>query len=152
MRASRTTAAASSWRRLLIPGLLYALAQIVAVQLPATLGRWLTTGEADFAAGNTVASRDVVSLALALGLRFLILYPVWASLIFLETRGEVRARDDEDVGGDDYLRVWRLCCWRVLPRLAGLHLQAAGMMVLLEGGTYVVLRALLDGHGAAGEA
>lgn len=141
IRTSRTTAASYlSWRTLLYPTILYALAQKIAVQLPITVGRRLDSD--GVSAIDTVATRDIAVLSMALALRFFVLYPAWASLIFFETRR--KAKDSPAAAADTSFHVLKMCYQRVLLRLSGLHLQAAGIMIVIELGTYILFRSLLS--------
>ena len=130
-----------SWRGLLLPTIVYALARKVVAELPAAIGARLV-GE-NSTSTDAIATRDVAVLASAFMLRFLVLYPAWASLIALETRRTSRPTHlsrDQDLS---YSHVLRLCYQKVLLRLAALHLQAAGIMIGVETVTYIVVRILL---------
>lgn len=141
MRTLQTTAASSpSWRTLLQPTILYALAQKITVQLPTTVGRRFASD--GISATNTVATRDIVVLSMALALRFFVLYPAWASLLFFETRR--KAKDSPTAIGGTFIHVLKMCYRRVLLRLSTLHLQAAGIMIVIELGTYVLFHSLLS--------
>lgn len=142
---SRTprTKSALGWS-LVLPAAIYAVAQKIVAHLPIAIG-------AQFAAEgttttNAVANRDIVVLASAFTLRFFVLYPAWASLISFETRHISSTPDD---AGDlnlagTYSRTLKLCYQKVLLRLAGLHLQAAAIMISIEMAMYMVLHFLLQ--------
>lgn len=129
---------------LLLPAATYAVAQKIVADLPIAIG-------AQFAAEGTtttenIASRDIVVLASAFTLRFFVLYPAWASLITFETRPALPASEDaKDLNlAGNYSRTLKLCYQEVLLRLAGLHLQAAAIMIGIEMGMYMVLHFLLQ--------
>jgi len=139
----RTTNATSTypWRQLLLPTLAYALARKVVTGIPATIGAWFVAE--GITPTEAVATRDIVVLASAFMLRFFVLYPAWGALIAFETRRTNPTSDTLRKDNNSYGHVHKLCYQRVLLRLAGLHLQAAGIMIGIETGTYIIFHFLL---------
>jgi hypothetical protein len=142
---SRTPRAVSyDWRSLLLPATCYALAQKTVAEVPALIGSHFAAPGGSVSAADTVAARDVVVLISAFTLRFFVLYPAWASLIAFETRQISQKLDHNSASEKDtYSHVLRLCYQNVLLRLASLHLQAAGLMIGIEMGVYVVSHFML---------
>jgi hypothetical protein len=135
---------AYNWRSLLLPTVIYALTQKLVAEAPALIGtQFAGTGDATSSV-DTVAARDVAVLISAFTLRFSVLYPAWASLIAFETRqmslSDITKGQQQSYA---YGHVLKLCYRKVLLRLASLHLQAAGLMIGIELGVYVVLHFLL---------
>jgi hypothetical protein len=130
------------WRELLVPSMVYAVARKIVADLPATVGTWFATE--GVSPTEMVATRDIAVLASAFVLRFLVLYPTWSAVISFETRSKSRPAQisrDED---HSYRHVLKLCYQKVLLRLARLHLQAAGIMIGIELGTYIIFHFLLQ--------
>jgi hypothetical protein len=89
----------------------------------------------------------MAGLILGFALRFFVLYPAWASLICYETglTKRVAQRSGPRTVKQSlyfYLDTARTCYRRVLLRLAGLHLQAAGILISMEALLYVVFSTL----------
>jgi hypothetical protein len=135
------------WREFLLPTLAHAVAQKVATELPLLIN----PGSSDpDALANTIAIRSMLGLILAFALRFFLLYPAWASLICYETSWTKRVaqRPGPRTVMQDLHCYWdtvRMCYQRVLIRLAGLHLQAAGILISIEAVSYVVFSTLFTG-------
>jgi hypothetical protein len=130
------------WQKLLLPALVHAVAQKATMEMPLSIG----TGSSD-ALYDAIAIRSMAGLALAFALRFFVLYPAWASLICSETGIKKQLdRMPEARTGKRYLRCYwdttRMCYRKVLLRLAGLHLQAAGILILFEAVLYVLFTTL----------
>lgn len=129
------------WQKLLLPALVHAVAQKATMEIPLSIG----TGSSD-ALYDTIAIRSMAGLALAFALRFFVLYPAWASLICFENGIAKRAARIEACNIKQHLLCYwdttRMCYKRVLLRLAGLHLQVAGILILLEAALYVLFTTL----------
>jgi hypothetical protein len=119
-----------SWRELLLPTVGYALARKVVVEVPTAIGT-LFVAEG-LTSTDAVATRDIAVLASAFTLRFLVLYPAWASLLAFETRCASRPTKISGNQHPSYTHVLRLSYQKVLLRLSSLHLQAAGTMIIIE--------------------
>lgn len=133
------------WRRLLLPTLAYAVAQKATAELPSLFSPG-SSGSVD-APSDGIAVRSMAGLILAFALRFFMLYPAWASLICFETSFMKRSTQDTEVRTVKqhlcrYRDTARMCYQRVLLRLAGLHLQAAGILISIEAVLYVVFSTL----------
>jgi hypothetical protein len=141
--ASKTPRAVSSdWRSLWLPAMCYGVARKLVAEVPELIGSWFV-GTGDVTSADTIATRDVAVLISAFTLRFFILYPAWASLISFETRQITQKADNPGQRDHTHGHVLKLCYRKVLLRLASLHLQAAGIMIGIELGVYVVLHFLL---------
>jgi len=140
------------WRgNLFLPTAVYALARKATTELPLLISPGST--DPDFnAPADAVAIKSMARLMLAFALRFFVLYPVWASLICFETAG-CNERSAQDTTTEvrtitikqDFRRYWktaRLCYQRVVLRLAGLHLQAAGVLISIEAVVYMLMMML----------
>jgi hypothetical protein len=135
---------AYSWRELLVPTLTHSVAQKVTTELPLLIS---SSSDSPGTPANTIAIRSMAGLILAFALRFFVLYPAWASLICYETglTKRVAQRSGPRTVKQSlyfYLDTARTCYRRVLLRLAGLHLQAAGILISMEALLYVVFSAL----------
>jgi hypothetical protein len=130
-----------SWRELLLPTIGYALARKVVAELPNAIGT-LFVAEG-ITSTDSVAARDIAVLAAAFSLRFFILYLTWASLIAFETHRMSRSTETSRNQHSSYTHVLRTCYQKVLLRLSALHLQAAGIMIIIETITYIVGHSLL---------
>lgn len=139
-RPSRATSI-YPWRDLLLPTTIYALAKKLVADLPTAIGASFTADAVSTI--DAVATRDIVVLALAFLLRFFVLYPAWASLIFFETRRTSQTTDNPKERDHTYTHTLKQCYQKVLLRLAGLHLQAAGIMIGIELGIHIILHVLL---------
>lgn len=129
------------WRALALPMMVYALARKIVAELPAAIGsQFVAEG---VTSTDAIATRDILVLASAFALRFFILYPAWASLIAFETRRVSRSVGNSSDQDHSYIHLLRLCYVRVLVRLSGLHLQAAGIMIGIETISYIVASFLL---------
>lgn len=136
------------WRDLLLPALAYAVAQKLTTELPLAIG-YEPSDSLDTPAG-ALAIRGIMGLILAFALRFFVLYPAWASLICYETGLTKRAaqRSGPRTLKQNLCCYWdtaRMCYQRVLLRLAGLHLQAAGILISIEAVAYLVFSTLSTG-------
>jgi hypothetical protein len=136
------------WRDLLLPALAYAVAQKLTTELPLAI-RYGSSDSFDTPA-DALAIRSMAGLILAFTLRFFVLYPAWASLICYETGLTKRAahRSGPRTLKQNLYCYWdttRMCYQRVLLRLAGLHLQAAGILISIEAVAYLVFSALFTG-------
>jgi hypothetical protein len=142
---SRTPRAVSyDWRSLLLPATIYAVAQKLVAEVPALIGSHFAATGGSVSAADKAATRDVAVLISAFTLRFLVLYPAWASLIAFEGTQIWRKVDNNpDNQKDTYSHVLKLCYRKVLLRLAALHLQAAGLMIGIELGVNMVSHFLL---------
>jgi len=147
--ASKTTstkgACAYPWRKLLLPTLVYAVAQKATTELPPLFGSG--SFDAIDAPADTIAIRGMTGLTLTLALRFLVLYPAWASLICFETGLAKRSAQDTEIRTvkqhlNCYWETTKMCYQRVLLRLAALHLQAAGILISIEAVLSVVFSIL----------
>jgi hypothetical protein len=136
------------WRDLMLPTLAYAVAQKLTTELPLAIG--YGSSESLDTPADALATRGMAGLALAFALRFFVLYPAWASLICHETGlakrvahrpGPRTVKQDFDC----YRNTTRMCYQRVLLRLAGLHLQTAGILISIEAVLYVVFSTLFTG-------
>lgn len=130
-----------SWRELLLPTVGYALARKVIAEVPTAIGT-LFVAEGTIST-DAVAARDVAVLASAFLLRFLVLYPAWASLIAFETRRANRSTETSRNQHPSYIHDLKACYQKVLLRSSALHLQAAGIMTIIETVTYIVGHSLL---------
>lgn len=138
------------WRQLFLPTVLHAIANKMVTDTPSMIGSKLLaqgTGSAD-----EVASRDVGVFVLTIALRFVVLYPVWASWVYCEAVQASRlstASSDlvnikhHNLPNNDLTSILRHCYRRPLLRLVGLHLQAAGVLICIECGVYMVFIASL---------
>lgn len=125
----------------MLPTIVCALARKFVTELPAAIGsRFVAEG---ITSTHTVAARDVVVLFTAFALRFFVLYPTWASLVAFETRRTSRSTDSLGDQSPSYGHVLKPCYQKVLFRLSGLHLQAAGIMISIETVTCTVAFHLL---------
>jgi hypothetical protein len=136
------------WRDFLLPALAYAVAQKATTGLPLFIGSG--SFEPLDAPADAIAVRSMAGLILAFALRFLVLYPAWASLICYETglMKRVAQKSGPRTVKQDICSYWdtaRICYQRVLLRLAGLHLQAAGILISIEAVLYVVFSAVFTG-------
>lgn len=129
------------WRKLLSPTIGYALARKVVAEVPAAIGSQFVAESSTSMDG--VAARDIAVLASAFLLRFLVLYPAWASLIAFETRRANRSTETSRNQHPSYIHDLKACYQKVLLRLSALHLQAAGIMIIIETVTYIVGHSLL---------
>ena len=136
------------WRDLMLPTLAYAVAQKLTTELPLAIG--YGSSESLDTPADALATRGMAGLALAFALRFFVLYPAWASLICHETGlakrvahslGPRTVKQDFDC----YRNTTRMCYQKVLLRLAGLHLQTAGILISIEAVLYVVFSTLFTG-------
>ena len=124
------------WRELLLPTTVYALTRKIVAELPTAIGTlFIAEG---VTSTEAVATRDVIVLASAFLLRFFVLYPVWASLIAFEARCASRSTNSPRGQDHFYSHVLRLCYQKVLLRLSALHLQAAGIIIIIETVTYII--------------
>lgn len=121
--------------------MVYALARKVVAELPAAIGsRFVVEG---VTSTDAIATRDILVLASTFALRFFVPYPAWASLMAFETRRVSRSVGNSSNQDHSYIHLLKLCYERVLVRLSGLHLQAAGIMIGIETLTYIVASFLL---------
>jgi hypothetical protein len=132
---------AYSWQELLLPTVGYVLARKIVNELPTAIGTLFVAKGITLI--DAVAARDIAVLGSAFSLRFFILYPAWASLIAFETRRSNRSTETPKNQHSSYVHVLRLCYQKVLLRLSALHLQAAGIMIVIETITYIVGHSLL---------
>lgn len=129
------------WQEHLLPTIVYALARKVVTELPTTVGtRFAAEGTTST---DAVAARDIVVLATAFLLRFFVLYPAWASLIAYETRRASQSPNCPRDQNGSYAHVLKTCYRKILLRLSALHLQAAGVMIVIETVAYTVVHFLL---------
>ena len=135
------TARAYHWRQLALPTVLYALARKTVTELPSAI-RMRSVAEG-IASTDAIATRDILVLATAFLLRFVILYPAWAVLVAFETRRTSRWTDTGREKSHSYIYVLKRCYQKVLLRLCGLHLQAAGIMIGIDTVTHTVANFLL---------
>jgi len=136
------------WRDLLLPAVAYAIAQKATTELPSAINSGSSDPINDHA--KTIAIRSMAGLVMAFALRFFVLYPAWASLICYETgsaKRDVQASEQRSVTDRcrHYLDTMRMCYQRALLRLAGLHLQAAGILISVEAFLYLVFSTLFIG-------
>jgi hypothetical protein len=136
------------WRDLLLPALAYAVAQKLMTELPLATG--YESSESLDTPADALATRGMAGLVLAFALRFFVSYPAWASLICHETGLTKRAaqRYGPRTLKQNLCCYWdttRMCYQRVLLRLAGLHLQAAGILISIEAVAYLVFSTLFTG-------
>jgi hypothetical protein len=132
----------------MLPTLAYAVAQKLTTELPLAIG--YGSSESLDTPADALATRGMAGLALAFALRFFVLYPAWASLICHETGlakrvahrlGPRTVKQDLDC----YRNTTRMCYQKVFLRLAGLHLQTAGILISIEAVLYVVFSTLFTG-------
>ena len=135
------TARAYHWRQLALPTILHALARKVVTELPSAI-RMRSVAEG-IASTGAIATRDILVLGTALFLRFFVFYPAWAVLIAIETRRTSRLTDTGREKSHSYIYVLKRCYQKVLLRLSGLHLRAAGIMIGIETVTHTVAHFLL---------
>jgi len=135
------TAKSFPWGELLLPSTVYAVARKIVADLPATVGTWFATEGISLT--DMVATRDIAVLASAFVLRFFVLYPTWSALISFETWPSSRPTETSKEEHYSYCHILKLCYQKVLLRLIGLHLQAAGIMIGIEFGTYILYYFLL---------
>jgi hypothetical protein len=131
-------------QELLLPTLAHAVARKVTTELPLLSS---SSSDSSGTPADTIAIRSMAGLILAFALRFFILYPAWASLICYETGLTKRVAQGSGPRTVKqnlycYLDTARICYRRVLLRLAGLHLQAAGILISMEALLYVVFSTL----------
>jgi hypothetical protein len=128
-------------RDLLLPTMLFALAQKIVAELPTAIGTiFIAEGSPSTEA---VAIRDIAVLASAFTLRFFVLYPAWASLICFETHGTNISTNRQGDQDKSYIHVLKTSYEKVLLRLSALHLQVAALMIGVETVTYIVGHFLL---------
>jgi hypothetical protein len=136
------------WRGLLLPALAYAVAQKLTTELPSVISA--RSSDPLHVPADALATRGMAGLILAFALRFFVLYPAWASLVCYEIGLTKRAaqRSGPRTLEQNLCCYWdttRMCYQRVLLRLAGLHLQAAGILISIEAVAYLVFSTLFTG-------
>lgn len=148
LRSRPTSFFAIPSRNLWMPALAYTVMHKLVTDLPAALALGIARVETENSV-NVLALRDVAALALPLALRFGLLHPAWACLICYESDESPLAQ----IGGREpramyesisCIRMICMCYQKLLIRLAILHLQAAGIMVVVEALTYMVTISLLE--------
>lgn len=137
-----------------MPALAYTVVHKLVTDLPAALGLGIAGVETETSV-NVLAARDVAALALPLALRFGLLYPAWACLICYESDesplAQIGGRESRAIHESvSCIRMLYMCYQKLLLRLAILHLQAAGIMVIVESLTYMVAIALLENWNGTG--
>lgn len=125
---------AHTWRTLFLPALAHALAPKVVTDVPTVISARLS--DPTSTAPDTVAGKQIAALIMAFALRFLVLYPTWARLICFEISLTQAVHDSgKSTVFENLYRYWdtlQLCYRTVLLRLAGLRLQAAGILIWIE--------------------
>ena len=138
------------WPRLSVPTVLCAIAKMVTISTPSTIQP--STQAHDIGTADAIATRDVGVLVLTIALHFAVLYLLWAALICCEAiyafqtsaiTSERRSANDFTISDTTLTWILRRCYRRLLLRLVGLHLQAAGILICIELGVHMVLIALL---------
>jgi hypothetical protein len=127
-------------RNLVLPCVVYILAQQLTAKYPSHIARTISVDKQDNLRGIAVV--DAVVLGIVFGLRLLVLYPAFAAYIYSEIK-QVDVRPVEESGADgqersegfgfkEYGRVTDLCFKRTAVWFGLLHLQMVFVLALFE--------------------
>jgi hypothetical protein len=133
-------------RDLILPSGLYILAWDLTAKLPVIISKALSVQESNTLGGlKIVALADAIILIASLSLRLLLLYPVYTTYIYTETKllksqdvagsrphMSAEQADSPGMGLGSYAQTWRKCFKRTAPWFALLHLQTVFVLAVLE--------------------